>query len=90
MPSTTIQGASFPLKRLCARASNYRDGQYPGLSYAVSIGVSEVSRDEQVRTTLHNVETALTSASTAGGACVVFHEHDYCLMPDAALAQPTN
>ncbi len=81
MPSTTIQGAAFPLRRLCMRAANYHDMQYPGLSYAVSIGVSEVGRSEQPGTIIHNVENALNSATAAGGGCVVFHEHDYCSMP---------
>jgi hypothetical protein len=63
------------------RAANYHDMQYPGLSYAVSIGVSEVGRSEQPGTIIHNVENALNSATAAGGGCVVFHEHDYCSMP---------
>lgn len=81
MPSTTIQGASFPLRRLCTRAVNYRDRQYPGLSHSVSIGVCEVSRSEQPGTIIHNVENALHSATEAGGGCVVFHQHNYCMIP---------
>lgn len=81
MPSTTVQGASFPLRRLCNRATNYRDSQYPELCYSVSIGVSEVGRNVQVGTIIRNVEDALFSATDAGGGCVVFHEHNFCHMP---------
>jgi diguanylate cyclase (GGDEF)-like protein len=81
MPSTTLQGAAFPLKRICTRATNYRDVQYPGLSYAVSIGVTEVGRNEPAGTAMRNVEAAVDSASASGGGCLVFHEHDYCQMP---------
>ncbi len=88
MPSTAVQGAAFPLRRLCTRASNYRDVQYPGLSYAVSIGVTEVGRNEQAGTILRNIEAALSSASAAGGGCVVFHEHNYCHIPGLAMALP--
>ena len=90
MPSTTVQGASFPLRRLCTRASSYREVQYPRLSYAVSIGVAEVGRNDQASTILRNVEAALNSASAAGGGCVVFHEHNYCHMPGHAVALPAD
>ncbi len=80
MPSTTLQGAAFPLKRICTRATNYRDVQYPGLSYAVSIGVTEMGRNESAGTAMRNVESAVDSAAAAGGGCLVFHEHDFCQM----------
>lgn len=88
MPSTTVEGAAFPLRRFCTRASNYRDAQYPGLSYAVSIGVCEVGRNEQAGTILGHVDAALNSASAAGGGCVVFHQHDYCYIPGQAATLP--
>ena len=81
MPSTALQGAVFPLRRLCNRATNYRDVQYPGLSYSVSIGVSEISRNESAGTALKNVEAALSSATDAGGGCLVIHETNFCNLP---------
>ncbi len=88
MPSTTVEGAAFPLRRFCTRASNYRDVQYPGLSYSVSIGVTDVGRNEQAGTILRNVEIALNSASAAGGGCVVFHEHNYSHIPGSPFELP--
>ena len=81
MPSTTLQGAGFPLRRICTRATNYHDVQYPGLSYSVSIGVTEVGRNETAASVLANVETALQSAIDAGGGCLVFHEQNICHVP---------
>ena len=72
MPSTTLQGAVFPLRRICTRSGAYHDVQYPDLSYAVSIGASEVSRDESATTVLSNVDTALRSAVDSGGGRLVF------------------
>jgi diguanylate cyclase len=89
MPSTTLQGAVFPLRRLCNRATNYRDVKYPGLTYSVSIGVAEIERNESAGTAMKNVETALESASMHGGGCLAFHEHDYCQMPGFAPTPPS-
>jgi diguanylate cyclase (GGDEF)-like protein len=85
MPSTTLQGAVFPLRRLCTRATNYHDVKYPGLSYSVSIGVSEIGRNESASMAMKNVETALERAAAHGGGCLEFHEHDYCQMPGTAI-----
>jgi diguanylate cyclase (GGDEF)-like protein len=81
MPSTTLQGAVFPLRRICTRATNHRDVQYPELSYSVSIGVTEVERNETSTDVMRNVRTALQSAVEAGGSCVVFHEQNVCHIP---------
>jgi diguanylate cyclase (GGDEF)-like protein len=81
MPSTSLPGAAFPLRRICTRATNYHDVQYPELSYAVSIGVAEVGRDEGAAAVLRNVKSALQSAIDAGGSCVVFHEQNTCHVP---------
>jgi diguanylate cyclase (GGDEF)-like protein len=81
MPSTTLQGAVFPLRRICNRATNYRDVQYPELSYSVSIGVTEVNRSETQTEVMRNVKTALSSAINAGGGCLVFHEQNVCHLP---------
>jgi diguanylate cyclase (GGDEF)-like protein len=81
MPSTTLQGAAFPLRRICTRATNYHDVQYPELSYSVSIGVTEVDRSESAATVMRNVKTALQSAIDAGGGCLVFHEQNVCHVP---------
>lgn len=85
MPSTTLQGAVFPLRRLCTRATNYHDVKYPELSYSVSIGVSEIGRNESAGTAMKNVEMALERAAAHGGGCLEFHEHDYCQMPSTAI-----
>jgi diguanylate cyclase (GGDEF)-like protein len=89
MPSTTLQGAVFPLRRLCTRATNYRDVKYPGLSYSVSIGVSEIGRNESAGTAMKNVEKALSRAAAHGGGCLEIHEHDYCQMPGTAAKDQT-
>jgi diguanylate cyclase (GGDEF)-like protein len=89
MPSTTMQGAVYPLRRLCNRATNYRDVKYPGLSYSVSIGVSEIGRNESAGTALKNVEAALGRAAAHGGGCLEIHEHDYCQMPSIVVKEST-
>jgi diguanylate cyclase (GGDEF)-like protein len=85
MPSTTLQGAVFPLRRICTRATNYSDVQYPELSYAVSIGATEVARNETGAEVMRNVKTALQSAIDAGGGCLVFHEQNVCHLPLPAV-----
>lgn len=81
MPSTNLQGAVFPLKRICNRSTKYRDAQYPGLSYSVSIGVTEVGRNESPGTVVKNVAAALNSATESGGGCLVIHEQTCCQVP---------
>jgi diguanylate cyclase (GGDEF)-like protein len=85
MPSTTLQGAVFPLRRICTRATNYHDVQYPELSYSVSIGGTEVARSESSTAVIRNVKTALQSAIDAGGGCLVFHEQNVCHVPVPAV-----
>lgn len=85
MPSTTLQGAVFPLRRICTRATNYHDVQYPELSYSVSIGATEVARNETASAVMRNVKTALQSAIDAGGDCLVFHEQNVCHVPIPAV-----
>lgn len=81
MPSTTLQGAVFPLRRICTRAMNYRDVQYPELSYSVSIGATEIDRNDSTAVVLANMQIALDSAIDAGGGCLVFHEQNLCHVP---------
>lgn len=73
MPSTTIQGASVPLDRICAHALTYRDTQYAGLSYSVSIGAAEVVRNGQPGSTIHHANSALNRAVAAGEGCVKYY-----------------
>ncbi len=73
MPSTTIQGASVPLERICAHALTYRDTQYAGLSYSVSIGAAEVVRNEKPGSTIHHAHSALNLAVAAGEGCVEYY-----------------
>lgn len=81
MPSTTLRGAAFPLRRICNKATSYRDARYPGLSYAVSIGMTEVGQEELAGMVLQNVEHALAAAIDAGGGCLALHEQNFCHVP---------
>lgn len=74
MPSTTLQGASVPLERICAQATIYCDSQYPGLSYSVSIGVAEVSRNEKPNSTISNADVALQIAVAREIGCVEYFQ----------------
>ena len=59
----------------------FRRVLFRSLSYSVSIGVTEVGRNETAASVLANVETALQSAIDAGGGCLVFHEQNICHVP---------
>ena len=89
MPSTTMQGASFPLSRIRSQAEAFADAQYPGLSYAVSIGTTEPGRGEPSTTVLQGAELALQSAIEAGGSCVMIHDCGYCHTPSNLVAAGT-
>lgn len=97
MPSTTLQSSWFPLQRALVKADNYEDAQYPGLSFSVSIGATEIRPDEQSHTVIQNVERPLHEAIASGGGCLVLDSLDACPVqfrvsqaneePDALLPQ---
>ncbi|TWU29471.1 diguanylate cyclase [Bythopirellula polymerisocia] len=70
MPSTTVQGATIPLEKICNQANTYRDDQYPSLSYSVSIGATEVARNENPGSTIDNADKALQIAAEG---CVEYY-----------------
>jgi diguanylate cyclase len=78
MPSTTLQSSWFPLQRAIIKADRYEDAQYPGLSFSVSIGATEIRPDEQAQTVMQNVERSLHEAIAAGGGCLVLDSCDAC------------
>jgi diguanylate cyclase (GGDEF)-like protein len=78
MPSTTLQSSWFPLQRALVKADRYEDAQYPGLSYSISIGATEIRPDEQPQTVIQNLERSLQEAVAAGGGCLVLDSCDSC------------
>ena len=67
LPVTDLEGTLNPLRRLHENANKYTDAKYSSLSYAVSIGVVEVSTDEHPGAALRRVETTLEAATDNGG-----------------------
>jgi len=82
LPATSLQSAVVPLRRLCQQAAIYSDGQYPGLSFDVSIGVAEVLNNELAGGTLQRVEFALTEAAASGGGVIFVHDGNQCRVLD--------
>ncbi len=84
MPSTTVQGASVPLERICAQAKLHKDAQYPAISFSVSIGATEVARNEKPGSTIDHADKAL---QVAGPGCVEYY-HSSGLLQDPAQELP--
>jgi len=78
LPSTSLQGAIVPLRRLCQQAELYKDAQHPGLSFSVSIGLVESLSHEGPGATIQRVELALMAAVEAGGNGLYIHDGKEC------------
>ncbi len=73
-PTTSMEMALVPLKRLSRDASQYSNAHCPSLSFSVSIGVAEVLTAEPPGLILQRAELALAASIAAGGDSL--HVHD--------------
>lgn len=77
-PISSLKNSLAPLLRLCNDAAEYRNPQYPSLSYAVSIGVSQFYPGETAELILERAEIALQKAMIAGGNTIYSHDETTC------------
>lgn len=86
LPTTDLEQALVPLRRLRENADTYSDAKYASLNYAVSIGAVDVLADERPGAALQRVEAALKAATSSGGNCIFIHDSQDCLPADQAAS----
>ncbi|QDS99342.1 diguanylate cyclase [Adhaeretor mobilis] len=63
MPATTLERSLIPLQRLRKKADEYREKQYPSLSYGVTIGVVQLEEEDSAGSLLQRAESAYQHAA---------------------------
>ena len=74
LPSTSIEQAQVPLRRLCTSAIAHDEPQYPSLTYSFSVGIVEINRDEAFGEVVERAKETLELAREQGPASLAIHQ----------------